>query len=162
MLLLLQLHEISRLHQLSSLTSLTVVDNPISKLSHCTLFIVYHLRTLESLDYVAIGGGMRREAVERFSCGEFKCQYAFTLCDNASIFPVGEVDRLEAELLEEREKIMRMEEEMSAMEAAVSREKGPAHVSLQGKDTLSKLQLELQMKNELVCLYFSSRPGRII
>ena len=74
--------------------------------------------------------------------------------DDISALPVVEVERLEAELFEEREKIIRMEEETSAMKAAFSGERGPT-VSLQGEDTLSKLQLELRTKNELVRLYFS-------
>ncbi|KAM5298926.1 LOW QUALITY PROTEIN: centriolin [Ctenodactylus gundi] len=64
------LQDVSKLKALQDLTSLVLVENPVVTLPHYLQFIIFHLRSLESLEGQAITTQDRQEAFERFSLEE--------------------------------------------------------------------------------------------
>ena len=66
---LLQLSELGKLKPLPDLTQLTVAENPLSDLSHCRLYLVFHLRTLEVIDGQQVHNKEREQAKNRFEQG---------------------------------------------------------------------------------------------
>lgn len=55
---------------LQDLTALILVENPIVALPHYLQFIIFHLRSLESLEGQPVTTQDRQEAFERFSLGK--------------------------------------------------------------------------------------------
>ncbi|KAM4615837.1 uncharacterized protein cntrl [Polymixia lowei] len=68
--LIASLYEVSRLRSLSSLSELTISENPASSLPHSRLFLLYHLRTLDRLDSLPIAQEEREHAHQRFHTEE--------------------------------------------------------------------------------------------
>ncbi|XP_076784701.1 centriolin isoform X4 [Arvicanthis niloticus] len=66
------LQDISKLKPLQDLTSLILVDNPVVSLPHYLQFIIFHLRSLESLEGQPVTTQDRQEAFERFSLEEIE------------------------------------------------------------------------------------------
>ncbi|XP_004849518.1 centriolin isoform X1 [Heterocephalus glaber] len=64
------LQDVSKLKPLQDLTSLILVENPIVTLPHYLQFIIFHLRSLESLEGHPVTTQDRQEAFERFSLEE--------------------------------------------------------------------------------------------
>lgn len=64
-----QLHELAKLKLLKSLTELMLADNPVSKLPHYRLYLIFHLRSLEFLDGQPISEQERENARQRFQTG---------------------------------------------------------------------------------------------
>ncbi|XP_012576987.1 PREDICTED: centriolin [Condylura cristata] len=64
------LQDVSKLKPLQDLTSLMLVENPIVTLPHYLQFIIFHLRSLESLEGQPVTTQHRQEAFERFSLEE--------------------------------------------------------------------------------------------
>ena len=69
--LYLQLHELSKLKLLKDLTLLTVAENPVTQLPHCRLYLVFHLRSVETLDGQPVTWQERTTAQARFAQGLF-------------------------------------------------------------------------------------------
>ena len=65
-----QLQDVSKLKPLQDLTSLVLIDNPVVALPHYLQFIIFHLRSLESLEGQPVTTQDRQEAFERFSLGK--------------------------------------------------------------------------------------------
>lgn len=66
------LQDVSKLKPLQDLTSLTLIDNPVVALPHYLQFIIFHLRSLESLEGQPVTTQDRQEAFERFSLEEIE------------------------------------------------------------------------------------------
>ncbi|XP_013368641.1 PREDICTED: centriolin isoform X2 [Chinchilla lanigera] len=64
------LHDVSKLKPLQDLTSLVLIENPVVTLPHYLQFIIFHLRSLESLEGQPVTTQDRQEAFERFSLEE--------------------------------------------------------------------------------------------
>ncbi|XP_075188516.1 centriolin-like [Anomaloglossus baeobatrachus] len=64
------LQDISRLKALKDLTSLVLADNPVTNLPHYRLYVIFHLRSLNSLDGQVITIQERQEAHNRFNLEE--------------------------------------------------------------------------------------------
>lgn len=64
------LQDVSKLKPLQDLTSLILIDNPVVALPHYLQFIIFHLRSLESLEGQPVTTQDRQEAFERFSLGK--------------------------------------------------------------------------------------------
>ncbi|XP_029999336.1 centriolin [Sphaeramia orbicularis] len=68
--LITSLYEVSRLRSLSSLSQLSVSGSPASSLPHSRLFLLYHIRTLTSLDQQPITEEETGHAQQPFHTGE--------------------------------------------------------------------------------------------
>ncbi|XP_052038263.1 centriolin isoform X9 [Apodemus sylvaticus] len=66
------LQDVSKLKPLQDLTSLTLIENPVVALPHYLQFIIFHLRSLESLEGQPVTTQDRQEAFERFSLEEIE------------------------------------------------------------------------------------------
>ncbi|KAJ6244978.1 hypothetical protein M0813_20687 [Anaeramoeba flamelloides] len=66
------LNDLLHFKELYNLKSLNVLDNPISELPHYQEFIVYHLRTIETLNGSKIKKDFRSQAKDRFDMEEIK------------------------------------------------------------------------------------------
>ncbi|XP_031225834.1 centriolin isoform X2 [Mastomys coucha] len=66
------LQDVSKLKPLQDLTSLILIDNPVVALPHYLQFIIFHLRSLESLEGQPVTTQDRQEAFERFSLEEIE------------------------------------------------------------------------------------------
>lgn len=66
------LQDVSKLKPLQDLTSLVLIDNPVVALPHYLQFIIFHLRSLESLEGQPVTTQDRQEAFERFSLEEIE------------------------------------------------------------------------------------------
>ncbi|KAM4012359.1 LOW QUALITY PROTEIN: centriolin-like [Anomaloglossus baeobatrachus] len=64
------LQDISRLKALKDLTSLVLANNPVTNLPHYRLYVIFHLRSLSSLDGQVITIQERQEAHNRFNLEE--------------------------------------------------------------------------------------------
>ena len=67
--LILQLHELTKLRVLRDLTQLTIAGNPVASLPHCRIFLIFHLRTLDVVDAQTVDWEERTEAQARFAQG---------------------------------------------------------------------------------------------
>jgi len=67
--ILLQLEEIWKLRPLNNLVELSMSDNPVARLPHCRLYVIFHLQTLETLDGKPISSEERQAAHVRFAQG---------------------------------------------------------------------------------------------
>ncbi|CAJ0958257.1 unnamed protein product [Ranitomeya imitator] len=63
------LQDVSRLKPLKDLTSLVLADNPVANLPHYRPYVIFHLRSLNSLDGQVITIQERQEAHDRFNLG---------------------------------------------------------------------------------------------
>jgi hypothetical protein len=68
----LQLDEFTKLSNLSNLSLLDIRDNPCCRLNHLESFVVYHLRTLSTLNGKVVCSDMRSLADQRFSKGLYR------------------------------------------------------------------------------------------
>ncbi|CAL1547619.1 unnamed protein product [Lymnaea stagnalis] len=64
------LNEVCKLKPLPDLVHLDVAGNPFSDLAHCTLYIVFHIRTIQILDGQSVDDTFRKRAQERFALDE--------------------------------------------------------------------------------------------
>ncbi|XP_076854298.1 centriolin isoform X2 [Brachyhypopomus gauderio] len=128
------LHEVAKLKPLQNLTELTLVENPVSSLSHYRLFILFHLRSLESLDGQRISDLEREQAHHRFH--------------------TEEMVRLERELEQRGAEVERLQQEKAAaLEELEEREMLQQTLKQQCKEQLfhqQQLERELDTKSELL------------
>ncbi|XP_066436397.1 centriolin isoform X2 [Eleutherodactylus coqui] len=128
------LQDVSRLKPLKDMTSLLLADNPVANLPHYRLYIIFHLRSLSSLDGQAITNQERDEAHERFH--------------------LEEVEKLEKDL----EKKMKEIEELQSQKAKVlgdlqtqeQMNKSLQQEAQHQKKTYMELEQEMNTKNELL------------
>ncbi|KAK2177182.1 hypothetical protein NP493_614g00022 [Ridgeia piscesae] len=66
------LQEFSKLRPLRDLTQLTVAENPVTQLSHCRAFLIFHLRTVSVLDGQEVTEDERNAAHSRFALEELE------------------------------------------------------------------------------------------
>ncbi|XP_010601244.1 centriolin [Fukomys damarensis] len=128
------LQDVSRLKPLQDLTSLILVENPIVTLPHYLQFIIFHLRSLESLEGQPVTTQDRQEAFERFS--------------------LEEVERLERDL---EKKIIETEElknkQKSFLEEIKNQDKlnkSLKEEAMLQKQSCQELESDLNTKNELL------------
>ncbi|XP_062929527.1 centriolin isoform X3 [Mobula hypostoma] len=128
------LHDVSKLKSLRELTSLNLADNPLASLPHYRLYIIYHLRSLNSLDGWPVTLQERQEAHERFH--------------------LEELENLEKELAKKMKEIELLEQKhFKAMDDIRSQEQRNRTLELehqQQKNNCKKLEREVETKNELL------------
>lgn len=128
------LQDVSKLKPLQDLTSLILVENPVTTLPHYLQFTIFHLRSLESLEGQPVTTQDREEAFERFS--------------------LEEVERLERDL----EKKMIETEELKSKQIRFLEEiknqdklnKSLKEEAILQKQSCEELEIDLNMKNELL------------
>ncbi|XP_067662812.1 centriolin-like [Haliotis asinina] len=128
------LSELSKLKPIPDLTQLDVSSTPLSELPHSRLYIVFHLRTVATLDASHVTAHERDLAQQRFA--------------------QGELEKLEKQLEQEEVKNRLLEEshnkslqEKSLQEATTNQMKVK---DKERQDQVSELQRELQVKNDLL------------
>ncbi|XP_048469673.1 centriolin isoform X1 [Rhincodon typus] len=128
------LQDIAKLKPLKELTSLTLANNPIARLPHYRLYVIYHLRSLNCLDGQLITIQERQEAHERFN--------------------LEELEKLEKELESKTKEIEQMEQEQSKAIENIKRQeqlnKSLKQEQQQQKNNYKELERELETKNELL------------
>ncbi|KAM9324252.1 centriolin [Gastrophryne carolinensis] len=128
------LQDVSRLKPLKDLMSLFLAENPVANLPQYRLYIVFHLRSLNSLDGHPITNQERHEAHERFN--------------------MEEVEKLEREL----ERKTREIEELQSQKGKVLNElqqqddlnRSLRQEATQQKKSYKDLEREMDTKNELL------------
>ncbi|XP_077140964.1 centriolin [Ranitomeya variabilis] len=128
------LQDVSRLKPLKDLTSLVLADNPVANLPHYRPYVIFHLRSLNSLDGQVITIQERQEAHDRFN--------------------LEEVEKLERDL----EKRMKEIEELQSQKMKVVSDlhnQDQLNTSLrqeaqQQKKSYQELELEMTTKNEIL------------
>lgn len=65
-----QLSEMAKLKTIPDLIHIDIKGNPLSELPHARLFLVFHLRCMETLDSQAVTSLEREQAQSRFSLGK--------------------------------------------------------------------------------------------
>ncbi|XP_035385625.1 centriolin isoform X1 [Electrophorus electricus] len=128
------LHEVAKLKLLQNLTDLTLVENPVSTLAHYRLFIVFHLRSLESLDGQRISDFEREQAHHRFH--------------------TEEIERLEGELEQRGAEVEQLQQEKAAALEELEKQEMLQHSLKQQSKEQQRLQeqleRELDTKSELL------------
>ncbi|XP_072096158.1 centriolin isoform X3 [Mobula birostris] len=128
------LQDVSKLKSLRELTSLNLADNPLASLPHYRLYVIYHLRSLNSLDGWPVTLQERQEAHERFH--------------------LEELENLEKELAKKMKEIELLEQKhFKAMDDIRSQEQRNRTLELehqQQKNNCKKLEREVETKNELL------------
>ncbi|XP_055776513.1 centriolin isoform X3 [Salvelinus fontinalis] len=128
------LHELSRLKPLKNLTELTVAENPIANLPHYRLFLVFHLRSLETLDGQPISQEEREQAPQRFQMEEIERLEQDLECRAA------EIGRLQSEQVAAVEELEQQEELIDQLQLK----------SLQQQHCQAQQEQELDTKTELL------------
>ncbi|XP_029578183.1 centriolin isoform X2 [Salmo trutta] len=128
------LHELSRLKSLKNLTELTVAENPIANLPHYRLFLVFHLRSLETLDGQPISQEEREQAPQRFQMEEIERLEQDLECR------VAEIGRLQSEQVAAVEELEQQEEIIDQLQLK----------SLQQQHCQTQQEQELDTKTELL------------
>nr|XP_046202551.1 centriolin isoform X5 [Oncorhynchus gorbuscha] len=101
-----KLHELSRLKPLKNLTELTLAENPIANLPHYRLFLVFHLRSLETLDGQPISQEEREQAPQRFQMEEIERLEQDLECRVAEIGKLQSKQVAAVEELEQQEELI--------------------------------------------------------
>ena len=70
-----QLDEFVKLSSHTNLSLLDIRDNPCCRLNHLESFVVFHLRSLNTINGKVICPEMRNAAIQRFSKGRFIMQF---------------------------------------------------------------------------------------
>ncbi|XP_045564073.1 centriolin isoform X4 [Salmo salar] len=128
------LHELSRLKPLKNLTELTVAENPIANLPHYRLFLVFHLRSLETLDGQPISQEEREQAPQRFQMEEIERLEQDLECR------VAEIGRLQSEQVAAVKELEQQEEIIDQLQLK----------SLQQQHCQAQQEQELDTKTELL------------
>uniref|UniRef100_A0A8C7QND5 Centriolin n=1 Tax=Oncorhynchus mykiss TaxID=8022 RepID=A0A8C7QND5_ONCMY len=128
------LHELSRLKPLKNLTELTLAENPIANLPHYRLFLVFHLRSLETLDGQPISQEEREQAPQRFQMEEIERLEQDLECR------VAEIGRLQSEQVAAVEELEQQEELIDQLQLK----------SLQQQHCQAQQEQELDTKTELL------------
>ncbi|KAJ7993831.1 hypothetical protein DPEC_G00258790 [Dallia pectoralis] len=128
------LDEVSRLKALKNLTELTLAENSVSNLPHYRLFLVFHLRSLETLDEQPISQEEREQAHQRFHMEEIE-----RLEQNLEL-RVAETDRLQSEKAAAVEELKRQEGLLEQRQLK----------SLQDQRYQTQMKQELDTKTELL------------
>ncbi|XP_067868451.1 centriolin [Heterodontus francisci] len=128
------LQDIAKLKPLKELTSLALADNPLARLPHYRLYVIYHLRSLNCLDGQPVTIQERQEAHERFN--------------------LEELEKLEKELERKMKEIEQMEQEQSkAIENMRWQEqlnKSFKQEHQKQENNCKELKREVETKNELL------------
>ncbi|XP_023557331.1 centriolin isoform X2 [Octodon degus] len=128
------LQDVSKLKQLQDLTSLILVENPVVTLPHYLLFIIFHLRSLESLEGQPVTTQDRQEAFERFS--------------------LEEVERLERDLerktVETEELKNKQKRFLEEIKNQDKQNKSLKQEAMLQKQSCEELESDLNTKNELL------------
>ncbi|XP_071115643.1 centriolin-like [Haliotis cracherodii] len=128
------LNELSKLKPIPDLTQLDVSGTPLSELPHSRLYIVFHLRTVATLDAAHVTAHERDLAQQRFA--------------------QGELEKLEKQLEQEEVRSRRLEEshnkslQEKSLQEANTKEMKVKDMARQGQ--VSELQRELEVKNDLL------------
>ncbi|XP_062399796.1 centriolin-like [Sardina pilchardus] len=128
------LHELCRLKSLLSLSELRVCGNPLSRLPHHRTLLIYHLGALQLLDTQAVSQHDRDQAHQRFHREE--------------------VGRLEQELEQRNEEVLKLQGEREAAVAQLHQQEELYHSlqqrSQQQQQQHTELQTEADTKSELL------------
>ncbi|XP_078082504.1 centriolin [Mustelus asterias] len=128
------LQDVTKLKPLKELISLTLADNPIARLPHYRLYVIYHLRSLNCLDGQPVTTQERQEAHDRFN--------------------LEELEKLEKELERKMKEIERIELEQSKAVENIRRQdqlnKSLKQEKQQEKNNCKELEREVETKNELL------------
>ncbi|XP_029494434.1 centriolin isoform X8 [Oncorhynchus nerka] len=128
------LHELSRLKPLKNLTELTLAENPIAYLPHYRLFLVFHLRSLETLDGQPISQEEREQAPQRFQMEEIERLEQDLECR------VAEIGKLQSEQVAAVEELEQQEELIDQLQLK----------SLQQQHCQAQQEQELDTKTKLL------------
>ncbi|XP_031663355.1 centriolin isoform X4 [Oncorhynchus kisutch] len=129
-----KLHELSRLKPLKNLTELTLAENPIANLPHYRLFLVFHLRSLETLDGQPISQEEREQAPQRFQMEEIERLEQDLECR------VAEIGKLQSEQVAAVEELEQQEELIDQLQLK----------SLQQQHCQAQQEQELDTKTKLL------------
>ncbi len=164
-----------KLKQLSDLSLLTAADNPVSHAAHYRLYLIFHIRSLESLDGQLVSSQERTAADARFAQGLLFVIRATSVCSfslsarsistqqtNLFICFAEELGVLEGELERKESEMSKLKDALnqSTRDTVDSRAKNEAYVE-KVKNTLQKikeLETELSTKDDLVIAIFASSP----
>ncbi|XP_043576229.1 centriolin isoform X3 [Chiloscyllium plagiosum] len=128
------LQDVAKLKPLKELTSLTLANNPVARLPHYRLYVIYHLRSLNCLDGQLITIQERQEAHKRFN--------------------LEELEKLEKELESKTKEIEQMEQEQSKANENINWQeqlnKSLKQEQQKQKNSYKKLEREVETKNELL------------
>ncbi|XP_033122052.1 centriolin-like [Anneissia japonica] len=132
--LLFSLHDIAHLRPMRDLTQLSIEQNPLCELPHFRQYIIFQLRSIESLDGLQITHADRTNANERFE--------------------KEELENLEIQISKDNEKIRNLELNQSRNEEEMKK-KDKHGIQLQQmneeqKNAMKELQREVETKNELL------------
>ncbi|XP_019908152.2 centriolin isoform X5 [Esox lucius] len=128
------LQDVSRLKPLKNLIELSVAENPVSNLPHYRLFLVFHLRSLETLDEQPISQEERDQAHQRFHMEEIE------RLEQDLEFCMAEMDRLQREKAAAVEELERQERLLELQHLK----------SLQDQQYQTQQKQELDTKTELL------------
>ncbi|CDQ81110.1 unnamed protein product [Oncorhynchus mykiss] len=132
------LHELSRLKPLKNLTELTLAENPIANLPHYRLFLVFHLRSLETLDGQPISQEEREQAPQRFQMEEIERLEQDLECR------VAEIGRLQSEQVAAVEELEQQEELIDQLQLKSLQQQHCQAQQEQELDTKTELELEAE------------------
>ncbi|XP_072422178.1 centriolin isoform X3 [Chiloscyllium punctatum] len=128
------LQDVAKLKPLKELTSLTLANNPVARLPHYRLYVIYHLRSLNCLDGQLITIQERQEAHERFN--------------------LEELEKLEKELESKTKEIEQMEQQQSKAKENINWQeqlnKSLKQEQQKQKNNYKKLEREVETKSELL------------
>ncbi|PVD21840.1 hypothetical protein C0Q70_17642 [Pomacea canaliculata] len=128
------LSEMAKLKTIPDLIHIDIKGNPLSELPHARLFLVFHLRCMETLDSQAVTSLEREQAQSRFS--------------------LDEVQNLERQLEQGESRYRQLEESHNRSEQERSQQEVSQNQLLQRqqdiKEQLQQLQRELAAKDDLL------------
>ena len=128
------LEEFSKLRPLKDLTQLTIADNPVTRIPHCRPYLVFHLRTLDSIDGQNITRHERETSDKRFS------QEA--------------VEELEAQIQREEQRLKQLQEDHNRSLGEIKEQENKEREQKSKMKDLNKklaaLEQELDTKNNLL------------
>ncbi|KAM4696024.1 centriolin-like [Rhinophrynus dorsalis] len=128
------LQDVSRLKPLKDLTSLFLADNPIANLPHYRLYIVFHLRSLNTLDGQPITNKERQEAHDRFN--------------------IEEVEKLERDLEKKLSEIEELQNQKAKILSELQNQdevnRSLKQETVQQKKSYKELEREMDTKNEIL------------
>ncbi|XP_034152472.1 centriolin isoform X2 [Esox lucius] len=129
------LQDVSRLKPLKNLIELSVAENPVSNLPHYRLFLVFHLRSLETLDEQPISQEERDQAHQRFHMEEIE------RLEQDLEFCMAEMDRLQREKAAAVEELERQERLLELQHLKSLQDQQYQTQQKQELDTKTELQL---------------------
>ncbi|ESP04370.1 hypothetical protein LOTGIDRAFT_136351, partial [Lottia gigantea] len=128
------LSEVSKLKSLSDLSTLDISENPLAEISHHRLYIIFHLKPLETLDGQQVLQTERSTAQERFA--------------------QDEVEKLEQQLEEQETRNRHLEESHNkSVHELSAKDTSAAELKLkdqQSREKIKNLEQELKIREDLL------------